>query len=259
VAPPGRGDDNGAMAWTESVSPSFRTRYAERDTDDVARMVERLERARERLDGLLGATPAEVTVVVHDTALGLSVAQPLVPLARALATPAARRYVAGWYGGASLHVLSPRLLRARASNVPGSREMLALAPAALYARLAVGALNPSLPPPLTPGTARAVLRWAWLAEGTASVLSGQSTHARPAVARRLREGGRPAFPPGPRDALLLGGTLVDLLAAERGMPAVARLARTRLRGNDAGAVLQEAFGRPAGEVEAGWRARLRAL
>ncbi len=33
-----------------------------------------------------------------------------------------------------LHVLAPDALEACASNVPGSREMLTLAPAALYAR-----------------------------------------------------------------------------------------------------------------------------
>src|SRR5438105_765546 len=36
---------------------------------------------------------------------------------------------------------------------------------------------------------------AWLAEGAAVYFSGQGRHLRAAIARRLREGGRPAFPP----------------------------------------------------------------
>ena len=58
----------------------------------------------------------------------LDVAQPLVPVVRRLTAPAARRYVAGWFGRAR-STCSPRACsRARASNVPGSREMLLLAP-----------------------------------------------------------------------------------------------------------------------------------
>jgi hypothetical protein len=36
------------------------------------------------------------------------------------------------------------------------------------------------------------------------------------VARRLREGGPPSYPPGRADAMLLGGTVIDLLAREEG-------------------------------------------
>src|SRR5207248_8409840 len=60
------------------------------------------------------------------------------------------------------------------------------------------------------------LRWAWLLEGAARWFSGQTDHAGPAIARRLREGGRPSFPPGRREAALLGGTVIDLLARQEG-------------------------------------------
>ena len=46
------------------------------------------------------------------------------------------------------------------------------------------------------------LRWAWLLEGGARWFAGQTEFARPAIARRLHEGGRPSFPPGLRDAAL---------------------------------------------------------
>ena len=57
---------------------------------------------------------------------------------------------------------------------------------------------------------------AWVSEGSATYLAGQVPHMRAAVARRLREGGRPSFPPAARDALVLGGTVFDFLAREAG-------------------------------------------
>ena len=41
---------------------------------------------------------------------------------------------------------------------------------------------------------RRELRWAWLLEGAARWFGGQTAHARPAIARRLREGGPPQLP-----------------------------------------------------------------
>jgi hypothetical protein len=243
------------MAWTETVSEAFRARHDERDAADAVRVLEGLEALRERLGGLLGAVPGEVAVILHDSTAALAVAQPALPALWAVTAPAARRYLAGWYSRSEVHVLTPRLLRARASSVPGSREMLARTPASLYARLAVGSANPALPPPFTPRRFRRLLALAWLAEGAGQLLGGQTAHARPAIARRLREGGRPAFPPGLRDAALLGGTVLDLLARERGMPAVARLA-ARADPASATAGLRDAFDRPLGQVESAWRAHL---
>jgi hypothetical protein len=102
----------------------------------------------------------------------------------------------------------------------------------------------------------AELRWAWLLEGAARWFGGQTAHARPAIARRLREGGRPAFPPGARDALLLGGTVIDLIVRERGEPAAADLA-CRLHPHGARGALHEAFGgRSHARIEEAWRAHL---
>ena len=116
-------------------------------------------------------------------------------------------------------MLAPRVLEDRASNVPGSREMNLLAPAALYTQLAIGASSKRLPPPFRPGSFVRYIRWAWLAAGAAQYFSGQTAFARPAIARRLREGKEPDFPPGIRDAQLLGGTVVDLIARGAGRAA----------------------------------------
>jgi len=81
--------------------------------------------------------------------------------------PAARRYLAGWAGRQELHLLDPATLEARASTVPGSREMLELTARALYARRVIAESNEDLPRWGTPARLRAELRWAWLLEGAA--------------------------------------------------------------------------------------------
>ena len=162
--------------------------------------------------------------MLHTSRAELDLAQPLLPIVRRLTTPAARRYLAGWAGGSALHVLAPRLLAARAANVDGSREMLLLTPAALYVQLVVAECNPALPPPWSPRSTLRARDWAWLIAGAAQWFSGQTAHARPAIARRLREGARPDFPPSLRDAALLGGTVVDLIVREEGVERAVELA-----------------------------------
>lgn len=174
------------MAWVESRSDVFRARHNDRDSDDAARVLDGLEALRDRLGALLGGAPTDVTVILHDTTVGLSVAMPFLPVMWLATAPAARRYLAGWYASRELHLLAPRLLKARASSVPGSREMLARTPDALYARLAVGMASPALPPPYRPRRMNALLRRAWLSEGAGQFLGGQTAYARPAIARRLR-------------------------------------------------------------------------
>ena len=134
--------------------------------------------------------------------------------------------------------------------------MLATTPSALYARRVVIENNPDIPLRTTPRRIRAELRWGWLIEGAARWFGGQTAHARPAIARRLREGREPAFPPGPRDAPLLGGTVIDLLVREREEEAAARLA-CRLHPRGRRAALREAFGgaSPA-RIEEAWREHL---
>ena len=107
-------------------------------------------------------------------------------------------------------------------------------------------------PPLGPLRMRRWMRGAWFVEGGAQWLSGQTRHVRPAVARRLREGGAPAFPPKPADALLLGGTVFDLLAREEGERAAVEAARL-----GADHLLADGFhGRGVRRTEDAWRSHL---
>lgn len=244
------------MAWVESVSPSFRARHDSSSTREAERVLASLEHARERLADSFPRAVGELTVVLHRSPASLALSNPLLPLARLTATPAARRYVAGWAGSQELHVLGARAMQARASTVPGSREMLSLTAAALYARRVIGENNHDLIRARPGFRLRLELRWAWLLEGAARWFAGQTEHSRPAVARRLREGGPPSFPPGLRDAPLLGGTVIDLLAREQGRPATALFA-CRLHPQGARAALSKAFdGRAFVQTEGAWRSHL---
>ena len=247
------------MAWVESASPSFTARHASTHADDADRVLHSLERTREYLAHYFPRTVDGISVVFHPSVASLSVARPLLPLAWLAAAPASRRYVAGWCGRHELLVLLPDALVARAATVPGSREMLARAVPALYARRVILENNEKFPRRLSPRRLHAELRWAWLLEGAARWFGGQTAHARPAIARRLREGRRPAFPPAVRDAALLGGTVIDLLVAERGEEAAARLA-SRLHPHGPRGAVREAFGgRPVARTEEAWRAHLTRL
>jgi hypothetical protein len=244
------------MPWVESASPAFRARHDSADAADAKRILRSLERTRDRLSQLFAVDLEGFTVVVHRSTLSLSAANPAMPVVWLATAPAARRYVAGWAGGQELHVLAPAALIARASNVPGSREMLTLSAAALYARRVVIENNHELSRARRPARAALELRWAWLVDGAGQWFSGRTEHARPAIARRLREGGRPQFPPGLRDAPLLGGTVIDLLAREEGEDAAAQLAR-RLHPQGARAALSRAFpGRAFVHTEGAWRTHL---
>ena len=240
------------MAWVETTSLSFAARHDSDEADDAVRVLEELEHTREDLAGLFATTPGEVDVILHPQPLMLGLAQPWLPLARMAAAPASRRYLAGWFTTGAIHVLAPSALERRASGSPGSREALMLAPQHEYTHLVLGANNPDLPPRFTPATFRRYLRWAWLCEGAATWFAGQTPHLRPAIVRRLREEGRPDFPPTARDAPLLGGTLFSLLDEDRGVEATVALAETRLSTTERQAI-EDAFGRPAASVERDWR------
>jgi hypothetical protein len=240
------------VAWVETASDTFVARHDERDAEDAERVLAQLEYAREGLERRLQIEIGELGVVLHGSPAQLDAAQPWLPLQRRLTAPAARRYVVGWAAARELHVLSPRLLAQRASNVEGSLEMLMLAPSALLARQAIALRHPGFPPPLGPLRLRRWMRDAWFVEGAAQWLSGQTRHVRPAVTRRLREGRDPAFPPGPADALLLGGTVFDLLAREEGDRAAVEAAR-----NGPKHLLADGFhGRGVRRTEDAWRSHL---
>jgi hypothetical protein len=234
----------------------LRARHDSTQADAADRVLHSLERTRAYLAQYFPRTTAGISVVFHPSVASLAIARPLLPLAWLSAAPAARRYVAGWSSAHELHVLEPDALEARASTVPGSREMLARTVPSLYARRVIVENNQDLPGRLTPRRVRAELRWAWLIEGTARWFGGQTAHARPAITRRLREGRRPAFPPGLRDAPLLGGTVIDLLVSKHGEHAAARLA-SRLHPHGPRGALREAFrGRSTQDVEEAWHAHL---
>ncbi|HTN25539.1 MAG TPA: hypothetical protein VL120_16235 [Solirubrobacteraceae bacterium] len=243
-------------AWVESSSRNFTARHDETEATAVRGVLQLLEATREEVAAVFPQLPPEVTVVVHSSTKELDLAQPFLPVVRRLTSPEARRYVAGWAGRGTLHVLAPRLLAERAANVEGSREMLALTPAALYVQLVVGACNPDLPPPWSARSTARAARWAWLVGGTAQWFSGQTTHARPAIARRLREGARPDFPPRLRDAALLGGTVVDLVAREEGVQAAVALACSLPPGGSRAALVATFNGRALVHTEGTWRAHL---
>jgi len=246
-------------SWLETASEHFTARHGEEDAEHAQAVLEQLEGMRARLVGLLDPLPEDVAVVLHASEGQLALARPMLPLRRWLTAPAARRYVAGGVAGTDVHVLSPPLLAARASGAEGSAEMLARTPAALYARLAVGFASPRLPPPTRIGTVIRSWRWAWLVEGIGAWLSGQTALARPAIARRLHEGPPPAFPPALRDAVLLGGTLVDLLAREEGEAAAVRFAVELDAAGPREGLVRAFHGRRLEHTEATWRAHLARL
>ncbi len=246
------------MPWVETSSLSFVARHESAHAGAAQKVLDDLEAFRAELEGLFERVPGEVTVVIHPQPLMLALAAPWLPLARAVSAPAGRRYFAGWFADGEIHVLAPTALERRASSVPGSRSALLRSPRHEYAHLVLGANNPSLPPPFGFATFRRYVRMAWLCEGAATYLAGQVANMRGAISRRLRDGGRPAFPPTARDALVLGGTVFGMLEHERGPFACAELARAS-EGRGARRAIESAFGRPAAAVERAWVDYLAAL
>lgn len=247
------------MAWEQSTSASFAARHATADTGDARRILRSLEHVRVQLEQSIPRLPPEITVVLHPGLIALSLSNPLFAARWAATDPNARRYVTGWCGRRELHVLSPAALRQRSSGVAGSREMLRLSTAALYARraFAESAERPGsrLAAARSIAEARRELRWAWHQEGAGRWFAGQTAHARSAVARRLRDGSRPSFPPGIRDAPLLGGTVFELLGDQLGEEAAIRLA-TRLNPRGPVSALEHAFGARLVSIEGEWRSHL---
>ena len=246
------------MPWEPSVSASFSARDPAADAQAAKRVLSSLEHVRIQLEQIFPRLPTPVTVVLHSGMAALALSNPLIAASRMATEPAGRRYVTGWAGREEIHVLSPAALAERAAPVTGSREMLRLSAAALYARRVITESNPDLAGVMGMVRAQRELRWAWLIEGAGRWFAGQTAHARPAIARRLRDGARPAFPPGIRDAALLGGTVLDLLAGQHGERAVVRLA-TRLPSHGPRVAIERAFGTRLVSVEGEWRSHLSQL
>ena len=198
--------------------------------------------------------PGDVTVVIHDNPAWLAGAHPLLPVVRWTAAPAARRYIAGWPMAGEIHVLSDEWMERRAAGEDSLRALLATAER-MYAQLVLAANNDRVPPMWTPRRFLAYLQWAWLIEGAAQYFTGQVSLYRAAVITRLREGERPRFPPSRRDAILLGGTVFDLLDRHTGPQACALLA-SRLHRSGARGNLELAFDARMHEIEQAWRHHL---
>jgi hypothetical protein len=243
------------VSWVETDSLSFLARHESSDTDSAQRTLDALEDLRLRLEERFDDAPDGVTVIIHPTPAWLSAAHPFLPAARVAAAPAGRRYLAGWAMASELHVLNDEYLHARAAGADSLTALLGTAER-LYVQVVLGANNPKLPPPWGPRRFTRYLRWTWLVEGAAQYYAGQVSLFRAAVNTRMRQGRPPAFPPSPRDAIILGGTLFELLERERGRDAcdvlVSRLHRRGTRGN-----LELAFGHPVREIERLWRRYLR--
>lgn len=239
------------MPWVETESLSFVARHESSQATAAERVLGDLETFRAEVEPAFGRVPAPVSIVIHPRPALLALSQPWLPLARAVSAPAGRRYIAGWFAWRELHVLAPEALERRAARAPGSRAALLLSPRHEYAHLLVGAVNESLPPPFSPPTFRRYVRMAWLCEGAATHLAGQVPHLRAAIARRMREGPRPAFPPSARDAWVLGGTVFAMLESERGLEACIDLASAPEHAS-ADKAIERAFGRPVASVERGW-------
>ena len=244
-----------SMPWVETNSLSFTARHDSGDTAFAEGTLDRMEELRLRLEDRFEDVPGEVTVVVHTNPALLAMAHPFLPAARWSAAPAGRRYLAGWAMATELHVLNDPHMERRAAG-DDSREALRGTAERLYAQLVIAANNPDLPPSWTPRRFARYLGWAWLVEGGAQYFSRQVGLYRAAVIRRLRESARPSFPPSRRDAVILGGTIFDLLETERGPEACERLALRAAAGRR-GPTLEAAFDARIGEIEDAWRDYLR--
>jgi len=245
------------MTWIETTSLTFAARHEDGDTSYAEDLLDRLEDLSLRLEDRFETVPGEVAIIVHPSPIWLTMAHPFLPAVRWSAAPAGRRYLAGWPMATEIHVLGESAMQKRAAG-EASLEALRGTAERLYTQLVVAANNGALPPPWTPGRFLNYGRWAWLAEGSAQYFARQVDLYRAAVIRRLREGSRPKFPPSRRDAILLGGTIFELLEEYRGGGACELLV-ARLRRDGPEANLEAAFDLRIGEIEDLWRQYLRDL
>jgi hypothetical protein len=242
------------MTWIETDSLSFSARHDDADLACAHRVLDTLEDLRLRLEDRFDQVPGNVTIVLHDNPAWLSAAHPLLPAVRWSAAPAARRYLAGWPMDGEIHTLNDSWMERRSAGEDSLRALRGTAER-MYCQIVLAANNPALPPMWTPRRFLTYLRWSWLIEGAAQYFTGQIGFFRAAVITRLREGQRPAFPPSRRDALILGGTVFDMLERHAGPDACVRMAsrlhRAGPRGN-----LELAFEARMRDIERAWRVHL---
>lgn len=245
------------MTWIETTSLTFSARHDDADRAYAEELIDRLEDLSLKLEDRFEHVPGGITVVVHPGPAWLNAAHPFLPFVRWSAAPAGRRYLGGWAMATEVHVLGEKATTRRAAG-EASLEALRGTAERLYTQLVLAANNESIPPPWSPRRTLRYLGWAWLVQGGAQHFARQVDLFRAAVIRRLREGPRPSFPPSRRDAIILGGTIFDLLEEYRGGGACELLV-ARLRRAGPVANLEAAFDLPVREVEGMWRDYLRDL
>ena len=241
-----------SVAWVETASLSFVARH-EREIAEGPRRCSRTWSASARSSSRgSSSVPGEVAVVMHPRPLMLNLAAPWLPLARLVSAPPA-----GATSPASSAAARSTCWRpphwSGAPRPCRDRARCCCAPRGTSTRTSWSAPTTRPPTPLLAVHASArYVEMAWLCEGAATYFAGQVPHMRAAIARRLREGRRPRFPPTSRDAWVLGGTVFALLE-QSGDPTHAwDLARTARRRGVTGGRSRRAFGRPRGGVERGW-------
>jgi hypothetical protein len=153
-----------------------------------------------------------------------------------------------------IHVLNDEWMERRAGGEDSLRALKGTAER-MYCQLVLAANNSRLPPMWTPRRFLTYLRWAWLIEGGAQYFTAQTSLFRAAVITRLREGDKPAFPPRRRDAIILGGTIFDLLDRTAG-PQACQMLVSRLRREGPEGNLELVFEAPIREIERAWRRHL---
>jgi hypothetical protein len=242
------------MTWIETDSLSFTARHDDADLACAHRVLDELEDLRLRLEDRFDYVPGDVTVILHDNPAWLTAAHPLLPTVRWSAAPAARRYLAGWPMTGEIHTLNDSWLDRRSGGEDSLRALRGTAER-MYCQIVLAANNEKLPPMWTPRRFLTYLHWAWMVEGAAQYFTGQTSLYRAAVITRLRQGDRPTFPPNRRDALILGGTVFDLLDRHAGPDACVRMA-SRLHREGPRGNLELAFEARMPEIERAWRGHL---
>ena len=214
------------MAWIETESLSFAARHEAQDSDSAS-----ARWTRSRSCGYASRSASTRCRAGHWSCIttpGLAGAGPSVPARRALVGGAGRAALPGRLGDGER--------AARPQRRPPDRRAAGEDSLRGAARHRRAPLRPArgrreqhrLPPSWAPRRFARYLRWTWLVEGARPVLRppGRLSTAPPSSA--ASRGAEPAFPPSRRDAVILGGTIFDLLERERGPDACDVLA-SRLR------------------------------